>query len=51
MVGPRFSAWFENAPEEAWRPSEGGIDFVVLSLKEGIEDEIQRNLDENLLRT
>ena len=41
MVGPRMSTWFEKAPEDVWRPEQGGLELVALSLKEGLENEIQ----------
>mgnify|MGYP000010512962 FL=1 len=41
MVGPRLSSWFESVPEAAWHPIQGGLDIVVLSLKEGAAQEIK----------
>ncbi len=42
MVGPRFSTWYESVPIGTWRPSGGGFELVVLSLKGGVEEEIRR---------
>ncbi len=44
MVGPRISTWFEDAPENAWRPKVSGADFVVLSFKKGAADAISAEL-------
>tara|TARA_B100000965_G_scaffold297261_1_gene255568 strand:- start:2264 stop:3295 length:1032 start_codon:yes stop_codon:yes gene_type:complete len=41
MVGTRFTSWFEPTNEDAWRPSEFGIDIVSLSLKEGVKEAIE----------
>ena len=41
MVGPRFSSWFENVPDNVWKPSNGGLDLVTLSLQEGVDEEIK----------
>ena len=47
MVGPRISTWFERAPESTWKPEEGGLDLVILSLKEGVEEEIRSKFSNN----
>ena len=45
MVGPRLNSWFEAAPASAWRPDQGGgVDLVVLSLKETASAERQASL-------
>ncbi len=45
MVGPRLNSWFEAAPASAWRPDQGGgVDLVVLSLKETASAELQASL-------
>ncbi|WP_036903677.1 MULTISPECIES: GTP-binding protein [Prochlorococcus] len=40
MVGPRFHAWFEDAPPNTWKPKNGGADLIVLSLKQGASEAI-----------
>ncbi len=43
MVGPRLSTWFEAVPNSAWRPNDiGGLDLVILSLKEDSEEKIRQ---------
>ena len=49
MVGPRFSAWFESVPDNVWKPSNGGFELVVLSLQEGVDEEIKRVFGESTL--
>ena len=34
MVGPRLSSWYEVAPTSSWRPSESGVDFVLIGFDE-----------------
>ncbi len=47
MVGDRLTCWFESAPLNAWHPTNGGLDLVVMGFKDqplkGIEQEIQQN--------
>ncbi len=40
MVGRRISTWFEKAPEDSWKPTDAGLDLVVLSLKDGATNAI-----------
>ncbi len=47
MVGPRLTSWFESAPESAWQPVEGGLDIVVLSLKQGAVEELKQKIKIN----
>ncbi|ABX08915.1 cobalamin biosynthesis protein CobW [Prochlorococcus marinus] len=46
MVGSRFDSWFEKAPSQSWQPKQSGIDIVVLSLKDGIEDSFTKSLSQ-----
>ncbi|WP_320674498.1 cobalamin biosynthesis protein CobW [Prochlorococcus sp. MIT 1341] len=44
MVGPRIDTWFEAAPDNAWKPSVDGVDFVVLSFQENADHQIEEAL-------
>ncbi len=48
MVGPRVSTWFERAPLNSWRPLKGGVELVVLSLKDGAKEEICKILNNRI---
>ena len=49
MVGPRISNWFEEAPDRAWTPKDGGgLDLIVLSLDECSEDQIRKLISERI---
>ncbi len=47
MVGPRISSWFEPAPQNVWKPIEGGIDVVVLSLQDDASEAIRIGIQSN----
>ncbi len=41
MIGPRINCWYESCPSSAWKPNGNGLDLVVLSLKNGIKDNLE----------
>ena len=47
MVGSRFDSWFEPVFEDAWKPSDFGIDIISLSLRKGVKDAIESFLKIN----
>ena len=46
MVGSRLSSWFEATSENCWKPPLGGIEIVLLSLKEDMNAEIAEELEQ-----
>ena len=44
MVGPRFLSWFEVVPETVWHPKNCGLELVILSLENGVEEELNKIL-------
>ena len=44
MVGGRLNSWYEAAPETAWRPEKGGVDFVSISFLEGVAEALIERL-------
>ena len=44
MVGSRITTWFEAAPEDVWRPDEGGVDLVVIGFKDKAAEAIRSAL-------
>ncbi len=44
MVGPRFTSWYETAPENVWKPKICGLEIVVLSLQDEVKKAIITSL-------
>ncbi len=44
MVGSRLSTWYEAAPEDSWRPETEGLELVILSLRDGVKNELLEEL-------
>ncbi len=41
MIGPRINSWFESSPENLWKPNGNGLDIVILSLRDGVENDLK----------
>ncbi len=48
MVGPRLNSWFEQVPENVWKPIDSGIDLVLIGLEKGSIEKIHASISDAL---